>query len=378
ETTAHEFSFIPTDLRPIMPIRHPDGNWAGQGSFTNMFALMAENGRIVETKNDLWLTGGLVLKPLRNVRVVGDFSWNNYRFDKDQAYRAFREYGPDGVLVGFYPWTNPDRIIRRNDNDNYRAINAYAEYENTFANKHYFKAIAGFAEELKQLGQYTLTARNQLNPDLGNLTPNSDPTPVSAALLAPASEWALRSGFFRVNYFYDDRYLLEVNGRYDATSRFARGNRTVFTPSVSLAWRMSQEAFFESAKQYVNELKFRASYGTLPNQLTTNPYPYLATMPTGTTPYLFGNQLGLVVGAPGLVSSDFTWEEVTTLNIGADIAAWNNKLTVNFDWFTRETVGMITPGFQVPVVLGTAVPQRNAADMKTRGWELAASWRDQV
>lgn len=378
EGQAHEFAFIPSDLRPVMPIKHPDGNWAGQGSFTNMIALMEENGRLTEVRNDLWLTGGFVLKPIKNVRVVGDFSWNNYRFDKDQVYRAFPEYGPNGVYVGLYPWTNPDRIIRRNDNDSYHAINTFAEYENTFASKHYFKAIAGFAQELKQLGQYTITARNQLSPDLGNLTPNNDPTPISAALTAPASEWALRSGFFRVNYIYDDRYLVEVNGRYDATSRFARGNRTVFTPSVSLAWRISQEAFFDPLLPYVNDLKFRASYGTLPNQLTTSAYPYLATMPTGTTPYLFGNQLGLVVGVPGLVSSNFTWEEVTTLNFGIDVAALNNRLIANFDLFTRETLGMITAGFQVPAVLGTAVPQRNAADMKTRGWELALTWRDRV
>ncbi|WP_198673816.1 SusC/RagA family TonB-linked outer membrane protein [Chitinophaga alhagiae] len=100
EANVNDFAFIPGDLRPIMPVKHPDGNWAGQGSFTNMVALMHENGRVKEDKTDIWLTGGFVIKPLRNWRIVGDLTWNNYGFNKSIHYKAYKEYGVDGRLIG--------------------------------------------------------------------------------------------------------------------------------------------------------------------------------------------------------------------------------------------------------------------------------------
>ncbi|ARS39352.1 hypothetical protein CA265_06685 [Sphingobacteriaceae bacterium GW460-11-11-14-LB5] len=373
-----DFAFIPTDLRPVMPVKHPDGNYAGQGNYTNMVGVMAQNGRATDVKNDLWLTGGFVLKPLKNFKVVGDLTWNNYAENITTQFKKFNEYGVNGVLLGTYPWTTPDRIFRSNASDNYHAINVYAEYGNTFFNDHSVKLMVGYNEELKQANSFNVIANNQLDPGLISLTPNSDATAVSSAVGNSLSEWAVQGAFLRFNYDYKNKYLLQVTGRQDATSRYAKGQRTVFTPSVSLGWRVSSESFFEPIKSVISDLKIRGSYGTSPNQVSGSNYPYIVTMPTGQSSYIFGSQKGNVVTAPGLVSTSFTWEKVTSKNIGLDLTAFKNKLDLSFDLYQRDTKGILRPGFAVPAVLGTAVPQRNSADVRTKGWELSVGWKDKI
>lgn len=374
--TSQTSAFIPTDLKPIMPVYHPDGHYSGQGSFTNQFALMNLNGRQKYTINDLWLSGGVVIKPVDHVRIVADYTWNTYNYNRTQHYKAFSEYGANGVLLGTYPWTTPSRLLQTNSNDGYYALNGYIEYENTFASKHYVKAMAGYNEELKQNRNFSVTAKNLIDPTLPSLVPNYDPAPVVGAA---QSEWAVSGSFFRLNYFFDNKYLLEVNGRYDGTSRFPRNNRYIFAPSISGGWRISEEKFFAPLTKYVNQLKIRASYGTLGNQATSSTYPYIATMPVGQGGYIFDNNLNSpYVSAPGLVNADFTWEKVTTFNLGLDASLLDNRLTIAFDRYTRTTRDMLVGSFPLPAVLGTAPPDRNAAELETKGWELHLTWKDKA
>lgn len=359
-----------------MPVYHPDGHFSGQGSYTNMVALMKLNGRQKYNINDVWLTGGVVIKPLNHVRVVADYTWNGYFYNKTQHYKAFNEYGVDGALLGTYPWTSPSRLTQSSNSDFYYAFNTYAEYENTFAEKHYLKVMAGYNEELKQNRGYGVTARNLIDPTLPSLVPNYDKNP---ALTAAQSEWAVSGSFFRVNYIFSDKYLLEVNGRYDGTSRFRRGNRYLFAPSVSAGWRVSEEGFFSSLRQYVNDLKIRGSYGTLGNQFTATPYPYIATMPVGQTGYVFDDNLtSPYVGAPALVNPQFSWEKVNTVNIGVDATFLKNRLALTYDYYIRTTKDMIRGSAPLPGVIGANPPSVNAADMRTNGWELNLSWRDVI
>ena len=370
------WSFIPTDLTPLMPVYHPDGNFSGQGNYTNMVALMQQNGRDKYDINDLWLTGGIVLKPLKKVRVVADYTWNGYFYNRTKHYKAFNEYGVDGVLLGTYPWTSPSRLYQTNSSDSYYALNGYVEYENTFAKKHYFKAMAGYNEELKKNRSFSATAKNLIDPTLESLVPNYDPNPVVGGAL---SEWAVSGSFFRLNYIFDDKYLLEVNGRYDGTSRFRRGDRYIFVPSVSAGWRVSEEKFFDGLKNTVNNLKLRASWGTSGNQATERTYPYIATMPTGQTGYIFDNGLtSPYVGTPALVNAGFTWEKVKTRNIGLDASFLRSRLGLNFDLYERKTEDMLYASAPLPAIIGVNPPESNSVDLRTRGWELNLTWNDRL
>lgn len=362
------------DLRPIMPIYHPDGRYSGQGNFTNTFAVLNNNGRSITNSNDLWLTGGFELRPIKNVKVVSNYTWNSYNYNNTENRKAFNEYGANGVLLGVYPWTATPRVFERNSNDSYTALNSYAEYENTFG-RHYIKGMIGYNQELKQVKGFNANVRNLINQDIPAINLNSDPKPNAGG---GVDEWAVSGTFFRVNYALNEKYLIEVNGRYDGTSRFARGNRYTFQPSFSVGWRISEESFFESLSGVVTDLKLRASYGTLGNQQLTNSYPYIPSMSSRIESYIFGNQQQTAVYAPGLVSADFTWEEVTTKNFALDFGFLNNRLTGSFDYYVRDTKDMIVAGTPKPAVLGTSVPSRNAADLTTKGFELSLRWQDKI
>lgn len=376
---------ISDDIRPIMPIRHPDGHYSGQGSFTNPFALIENNGRNQFKSDDIWLTGGFTLKPLKNFQVVGDFTWDSYHYNRKSNTKAFYEYGavPEGgditdpkqaTLLGLYPHNNPAYVQEENQHDIYSAINIYAQYENTF-NKHYLKVMGGYNQEYKKNESFNLQVKNLLNQDYPFINLNNDEKPIVGSGIG---DWALIGQFFRVNYTFDNKYLIEVNGRYDGSSRFAANNRYVFSPSVSAGWRLSDESFMSFAKPLFNDIKIRGSYGQLPNQMLESNYPYIATMPYGSTEYIFGDVQQTYITAPGLVSSHFSWEKVSTKNFGLDFTMLNSRLTGAFDIYRRDTKGMIVNGMALPAILGTGAPSRNAADLKTNGWELELSWRDQL
>ncbi len=370
-------SWISNDLRPIMPVYHPDGNFAGQGSFTNPIALALLNGRSKDIANDVWLTGGVVLKPVKGLRLEANYTWNSLNRNVERHWKEYNEYGANGVLLGTFPWSRPSRVTQAHTNDYYTAINTTAEYQISLAAKHNFKALIGYNQELKQMKFDSLSVKNLIDQTMPAANLNNDPAP---GVGASKGEWAVSGTFFRVNYDYDGKYLLEVNGRYDGTSRFPRGNRYVFLPSVSAGWRISEEKFFAPLQRVVNDFKIRGSYGTMGNQSgdALGNYPYLSTMSAGLTNYIFGAQRGISVGTPGLISSNFTWEKVTTTDIGFDLSLLNNRLITNFDWYIRDTKDMIVGAFPLPAVLGTSAPRQNAANLRTKGWELSTTWRDRI
>ena len=181
--------------------------------------------------------------------------------------------------------------------------------------------------------------------------------------------------FGRLNYIFKDKYIVEFNGRYDGSSRFPENDRFGFFPSASLGWRLDQESFFNV--DAINVFKLRASYGTLGNQSVSD-FGYIPSMSTYNNGYLVDNNRPLSISAPGMVSSNYTWEEVTSQNIGLDIELLESKLQFNLDLYTRDTEGMLTLGKELPSVLGTSEPNENAADLRTKGWEVAVNYRDNV
>jgi len=373
-------AWIPNDLRPLMPVYNPDGHFSGQGNYSNPVAVIDQNGRDIDREDDFWSTARVILKPVKHLTVISDYTWNSYTaFDREQVI-PFNEYGVNGTFLDLFPHTSPSRVSEYRQNNNYDAFNTYATYENTFGSKHYFKALAGYNQEYFHYVISNATAQDLIDPNLPAIAVNNDPKP---KLGGAETESALIGTFYRLNYVYDKKYLLEVNGRYDGTSRFPADHRYAFSPSVSAGWNIVEESFMGGLKKTFSELKLRASYGQLPNQAasgvsTAAQYPYIATQTTGTVGYLFNNLPGVTVSAPGLVSSNLTWEEVQTKNIGLDYALLNGRLSGSADYFITNTKNMLVAGQQLPAVLGTGAPLRNSADLQTKGWELSISWKDRA
>jgi len=371
---------LKNDLRPLMPIRHPDGNWAGQGSFTNPFAVGAEGGHNQTKINDLWLTAAVAVRPLKDWNINLDYTFNPYSNNNEFTTRLFKEYHADGTF-NYYPWTNPNEIDLYNANDYYHALNIYSDYSKNFGLNH-FKVLVGYNEEVKQYKNYTAGRTNLIDNDLPAINRATGPQSVDGGI----TSWAVQGYFARLNYDYADKYFLEFNGRYDGSSRFQEGHRYVMAPSVSGAWRVSQENFWKNnsgLSGFFDEFKIRGSYGTLGNQLTDdgNYFPYVSNYGINTQlPYILGtdNTLPVSVSPGALVNPNFTWEKVRQWNVGADLAFLQHRLAATLDVYTRYTIGMLTPGKSLPATLGAAVPVENAADLKNQGFELTLNWHDKI
>lgn len=382
-------------VNPIMPVQFPDlesyvkpgdhdqyaqyiGKYFGG---TNFFPYLLNGGRQTFTKNDLWLTQGVTLTPLPGLKMIGNFSYNLYN-QMDQDVQSKVEI-VDANLLAKTPISNgfsgDDWIENRNSYNQYYVLNAFAEYTVQNLGKHNVSALVGYNQE-QGLNRYVYAqARSLITPLVTDLSATTGVQKTNGS----KSQVALRGAFYRLTYNYDDRYLVEFNGRYDGTSRFPKDSRFGFFPLVSAGWRISNEGFMSGTTSWLDNLKLRASYGTLGNQTIANRngdqiyYPYVSTMGTGQSPYMFQNSAIPYVSAAGLVSPSLTWESVTSKNIGLDVTALKSRLDFSFDLYTRDTRNMLM-NVSYPDILGTSAPQSNAADLQTKGWELSLTWRDRI
>lgn len=372
---VHGEAWIGNDTQPLMPVKHPDGNWAGQGNYTNFAAVLDEMGSRKTTKNDFWNTLALKLTPLKGMTINMDYTFNYYAEHNKNHIKSFNEYGIDGNFLQVFQYSKPNSVYEGQNNDTYNAFNFFGDYERTFG-KHYFKVMAGYNQETKHTRSLYAQRENLISNDLPSMGSATGEKYVGNS----DDSWATRSGFFRVNYTYADRYLLELNGRYDLSSKFPKDDRAVFNPSFSVGWKLSEESWFKNPTNgFFDELKIRGSYGSLANQALDNGWhSYLSTYGTGTMSYIMGGAQNQYVSPGGLVSTSITWEKVTQWDLGLDFAILNNRLQGTFDYYQRSTTGMLGAGKVLPSVLGTSEPEENAADMVTRGWELSLSWNDRL
>lgn len=372
---VHGEAWIGNDTQPLMPVKHPDGNWAGQGNYTNFAAVLDEMGSRKTTKNDFWNTLALKLTPLKGMTINMDYTFNYYAEHNKNHIKSFNEYGVEGNFLQVFQYSKPNGVYEGQNNDTYNAFNFFGDYERTFG-KHYFKVMAGYNQETKHTRSFYAQREKLISNDLPSMGSATGDKYVGNS----DDSWATRSGFFRVNYTYADRYLLELNGRYDLSSKFPKNDRAVFNPSFSVGWKLSEESWFKNPTNgFFDELKIRGSYGSLANQALDNGWhSYLSTYGTGTMSYIMGGVQNQYVSPGGLVSTSITWEKVTQWDLGLDFAILNNRLQGTFDYYQRSTTGMLGAGKVLPGVLGTSEPEENAADMVTRGWELSLSWNDRL
>ena len=367
------------DLSPLMPVKHPDGHYAGQGSYTNPVAIMEQGGNAQYKQNDLWMTGAVKITTIKGLVINADYTWNFYGKSSNQHVQNFYDYTAVPGTENYYPWTNPSSVTVTNNDDYYNAFNAFAEYTFSLKEKHNFKVMVGYNQENKHK-KYHYAGRKNL---IDSSNPSLNLAYGDMAMNVSETHWSVNGFFARINYDYKGKYLLELNGRYDGSSKFPHGDRYAFFPSASVAWRVSEEKFWEPIRGWFDNFKLRASYGSLGNQALDESrygnFPYLATYGINTKyGALLNGTRPVAVSVPGLVSASFTWETVNQIDFGFDASFFGGRLNTSFDWYRRNTKDMLTAGQALPAVLGTSVPQENAADMKTVGWEVSLEWNDRL
>ena len=322
-----------------------------------------------------------VLEPIRNWITHVDF---NYKIDNSiRHWDSQRTYNHN--VAGEPVIYNQNSNVHEDEfKDNYLNFQLYTEYNKSIAEKHNFHIMGGFQCEQLRRTEFGLQRNGIIDPeksevDLTNglsyqgvaITPN-----VNGA----RNQWQTAGFFGRINYNYAERYLAELNLRYDGTSKFRSDKMWKLFPSISLGWRISEENFMKNTKDWLSNLKLRLSYGSLGNQNIDNWYQTYQTIAyrAFTGYWLQNGQKTNTTSAPGLVSSLLTWEKVESYNVGLDFGFLNNRLTGSFDYFVRNTKNMVGKAPELPSILGTGVPVTNNTDLRTNGWELQLSWNDQL
>ena len=328
-------------------------------------------------KTDMRMLGRVILSPIKGLKITGEYTYNrttNYNRLYTNKYQ-YVGFNFSGVMNNV---ENTSYALTQSFT-NYNAINIFANYDFSIG-KHDFGIMAGFNQEESYFeSQYS----HKTDVLLNNL-PSLSGSTGTATTNDSFDEYAIRGLFYRLSYNYAGKYLFEANGRYDGSSRFPKDNRFGFFPSFSMGWRISEEAFMEKTKHVLSNLKLRASYGSIGNQVILKSnggqdnYPYIPGMETYQTNWLVNGLKPMTLNSPAMVSGNFSWEKVYTLDFGVDFGFLDNRLSGSFDWYRRDTKDMLAPGMDLPWVVGASAAKQNAADLKTYGWELELAWRDRI
>lgn len=370
---------IPGDSRPLMPVYHPDGHFAGycgDGYFTNQAAWLSQGGSAEMRNNNMYATAFAKLNPFEGLEINFDYTYNYYNYSFKNHVREYIDYDADGNQGSIFPHTSPNQVSYNKRESQYDVFNAYATYKKKINKVHALEGMIGFNQENATYKGVGLSRNNLIANDIPFLNLATGDRSTSDYM----NQWTIRGAFFRLFYAYDDKYLVQVNGRYDGSSRFPKDDRFAFFPTFSLGWRLSQEKFWKPIAHIVNDFKIRGSYGALGNQVLLQGgndmyYPYISTYTTGEVGYLFSGEKQMGVYAPGLVSDQLTWETVKQWDLGFNFSMFDSKLTGEFDYYVRTTEDMLTKSKTLPSILGVSEPQMNAADLRTSGWEVALTWK---
>ena len=310
------------------------------------------------------------LKPLKGLEIVFEYTYDKKIYDNKQYDKP---YYRTSMALGNAPTYETSRYENTKYTINYNAVNLYGTYGFKLGKDHNFKLMAGYNQESSRKEQLWAQRLGMINEEY----PSFSSATGEERLVDSYNEYAVRGAFYRVNYDYKGRYLFEANGRYDGSSRFPKESRFGFFPSFSFGWNVARESFMESTENWLSEFKLRASWGQIGNQAISD-YAFVPTMDSSLANWIYNAERPTTLGTPSLVSSSFTWETVETTDIGLDLAMFNNRFRLSYDWYIRDTKDMLAPGMELPAILGAKAPRQNVADLRTKGWELTVSWRDRI
>jgi TonB-linked SusC/RagA family outer membrane protein len=345
---------------------YPDGNLSGEA----IQIWLEQGGMYNEDQNAYTLVPGVEIEPFKGWIIYANYRWKMN--PSGSTNHVAKVYGTDAysqpLLLSETNYYNMSFF-----ESTYNSPNIYSTY-NKRLGKHEFTIMAGFEQELYQYQWSSATRHDLVSDEVPSIPTATGRNENDGGM----GHYSTRSFFGRLNYSINEKYLFEVSGRYDGSSKFPMDYRWGVFPSGSAAYIISKEDYWEPLKGAVNLLKIRASYGSLGNQDVDN-YLYMERLPFySSLPYVMADGLPNYVKMSGLISPGITWEKVRTSNIGLDAGFLKNRLNVSFDYFIRNTLDMLGPAESYPTVLGTEVPKSNNAELMTKGFEFVVEWRDRI
>lgn len=285
-----------------------------------------------------------------------------------------------GVTPTYIVGTSSSNTTRENIKQNRWTANAYLNYNHTWVDAHNLGVLVGVNGERFKSDEMWANRTHLYNEDYPEL--NLAYGEMKDATISSFTGDRSTAGYFgRINYDYKGIYLLELNGRYDGSSRFPAGDKWAFFPSMSLGYRFTEEGYWKNLHDVISNGKLRFSYGEIGNEAIGDNMFISTISPVGQSSLYWmdknGNKLNQFQ-LPDWVSSSLTWERIKTTDIGVDLSFLNDDLSLTFDWYQRTTNDMLAPGKAIPDVAGASAPFTNAGSLRTRGWELSLSYRKQI
>jgi TonB-linked SusC/RagA family outer membrane protein len=314
------------------------------------------------------VTNNYTVRPslFANVKLVDGLTWYtkgavdfDYNFVKNHEHTIDNYYFNDGS------WAHdgsPSNLGVRDNMSNtlYTVLYSTLNYQKAFGG-HTLSAMAGYNQESSY---YRALGGSRTYFPTDNLKELNAGSSLNQSTSGTASEWAIQSLFGRINYDYKGKYLFEADARYDGTSRIAPDTRWGLFPSMSAAWRISEEAFMKDVL-WLDNLKLRANWGKLGNQ-NVGTYPYQDVL--STTSYPFGT-LESGVQLTRLVDKALQWETSTSTGVGLDFSMKNGLFSATVDWWNKITDGILY-SIPVPISVGLSAPTVNGGQMKNTGWDF--------
>ena len=359
-------------IAPNSPVKYTDGSWAYGGGNTNPVAILEDGGRSVTSTDEFSLLEVLKLDIMKGWSVSATYNLTATNALRDILKKTINFVNPEDGST--YDYASPNSLKNIDIRNIQQTLILQSNFDFSFG-KHNLSGVVGMSQEWYE-GRSFEASRSNLTTEFNPTLNLGDATTMSND--ASYSSWALRSGFGRVSYNYDERYLVEANVRYDLSSRFHKDNRGGVFPSVSGAWRLSEEGFMSFAKPLFDNIKIRASWGMLGNQYVgSSEYPYLSVLEAYSSGLsLVGTQATTGYVQSTLANPNLSWETIKMLDIGVDISMLGNRFNMSFDWYDKNTEGILLQ-LNYPAQIGPKPSEENAGKVNNKGWELDLNWREQ-
>jgi TonB-linked SusC/RagA family outer membrane protein len=361
---------IADEGHPSGTLYNPDGSLTMVSVYNVGDLVYGKNG--IDTKRQLIKnTSGFTATFLQNkLRVKGDFTFRN-TYNNTLQTRVQVPYSNKPGVTAYVGTTTNDLSFTKTVTQ-YNATNLYSEYENTFGENHYVKAMIGYNYEQSVYNRVYVQRNGIIYEDASDLNLVLGQ---SINTSGGYEKWNILGGFSRLNYSYKDKYLLEVDARYDGSSKFPSNQRYAFFPSISAGWRISNESFWHVSPKLFSNVKLRGSYGSLGNGNISS-YVYQEQFSISQAGYILNGVKPQYTSRPSVLPDGITWETSTTIDGGLDFSMFSERLMFVGDYYVRNTTDMYTIGLTLPATFGATAPKGNYADLQTKGWEISLLWRD--
>ena len=359
-------------IAPNAPVKYTDGSWAYGGGNTNPVAILNDGGSSLNSTDEFSLLETLKVDILKGWDVSATYNLTSFNGLREILKKTINFTNPEDGSS--YVYAQPNSLKNIDVRNLQQTLILQTNFDFTFG-KHNLSGVVGMSQEWYKASSFSASRMN-LSTEQDPALNMGDASTMSND--ASTSRWALRSGFGRVSYNYAERYLVEVNLRYDLSSRFHKDHRGGWFPSVSAGWRLSEERWMQAAKQWFDNIKIRASWGMLGNQYVgSSEYPYLSVLNSSSSDLsLIGTNATMGYVQKVLANPNLSWEKIKMFDVGLDLAMLDNRLTFSFDWYDKNTEGILLQ-LNYPAQIGAKPSEQNAGKVNNKGWEIDLGWREQ-